>query len=348
MLFAFFTAGSLCSCVNYRIHIQVLPPDTYKVKLDDQIDKGKTDSMGAADFTLMNMSKALSPKISVENGKYNGFVVLDPYTPMINAKNLDTLSVVRGADGYRQYSLRFLVDKSQYRVKHNLTPAGTPPQSTVEIVTEPGPTSSEKNSWAFQVSRESLHGINDNPQYARKIAAVGATCNFIGMGLNYATFFIPTMNSDSTINVAGLLLGLGMSAASGPLQIAGTSYAVGGAKLAWELGETKCESWHDQFDLWTYYKGGWVFVALNGVFGIVSEFVPRTDRGTALTVSLISLGLNIGRDVFWSIADVKALSMTRKIEDCLGEQKMPAHHLKLELEPYATRGGAGGRCSLLF
>ena len=111
-LFACLAVASFCSCVNYRIHVQVLPPDVYNVKLDDQIDKGKTDHTGAIDFTLINMSKAVSPKISVENGKYNGFAVLDPYAPMIAAKNLDTLIVVKGADGYREYSLWFIVNEA--------------------------------------------------------------------------------------------------------------------------------------------------------------------------------------------------------------------------------------------
>ncbi|HMD68127.1 MAG TPA: hypothetical protein VKF42_04545, partial [Chitinivibrionales bacterium] len=267
-LFACLALASFCSCINYRIHIQVLPPDTYNVKLDDQIDKGTTDSAGSADVTLIKLTYGANPKITVGNGRGSGYVVLDADVPILAAKNLDTLSVVRGADGYRVYSLRFLVDEGRYRVKRNLAPAETPPMPQVETVAEPGPTSSEKKSWAFQVSRESLHGINDNPTHAQKIATVGATCNFIGMGLNYATLFIPVYNSDTTINGVGLVSSLLLGLASGPLQIVGTSYAMGGAKLAWELGEGKCDASKSPFDLWGYYKGGWVFVALNGVFGI--------------------------------------------------------------------------------
>jgi hypothetical protein len=112
-LFACLAVASLCSCVNYRIHVKVLPPDTYKVRLNDETDLGSTDSTGTADFTLMKMSKASTPKISIENKKLNGYAVLDAYEPTLDSKNLDSLSVAKVVNGYREYSLRFLVERAQ-------------------------------------------------------------------------------------------------------------------------------------------------------------------------------------------------------------------------------------------
>jgi hypothetical protein len=332
--FACIAAFFLVSCTNYRIHLQVLPQDTYNVKLNDEIDKGKTDSTGAADVVLMNMSKAASPQITVTNKKYSGFVVLDAYVPMLAARNLDTLSVAADSAGWRRYNLQFIVDPVQFRAKHAPAPSTPAPVERVEppaaTVTEtPFP---DQQSSSFEASRKTVHSINDNPQYARKLAVTGATCNFIGMGLNYATAFIPVYNSDGSVNSGGLVTSLLMGVASGPLQIAGTSYAIGGAKLAWELGgENKCDASKQPFDLWTAYKGGWVLTAVGGIFSVISGFVPKTDEGTALTFSLISVGLNIGRDVFWTISNIKALSMTRKVKECCEEQKMPAHRVRLEL-----------------
>jgi|GEM_PF-7018004 hypothetical protein len=339
---------SLDSCVNYRLHVQVLPPDTYGIKLDDEIDKGVTDSAGRADLTLANTSKAVSPKLSVGKGANGGYVVLDAYAPILAAKNLDTMSLDTSAvKGYRSYSLRFLVDEAQYREKHGLPAPLTAPRplTVAESSTQRLPDPVVDISGNFS---KPVHGPNDNIGYARKIVVTGTTCNFIGMGLNYATLFIPVGNSDGTTNDVGLVSALILGVASGPLQIAGTSYAVGGAKLAWELGEGKCDASNSSFDLWGYYKVGWGLTAADGVFGIMSGFFPKSSSGTVLAINLIGLGLRIARDVCWSTLNLKALTLTRKEKDCLGERKTSNRHLRMELEPYSIRDGGGVRCALLF
>jgi hypothetical protein len=52
--------------------------------------------------------------------------------------------------------------------------------------------------------------------------------------------------------------------------------------------------------------------------------------------------------VFWCISNAKSLTMTRKVKECLEEQPTPAHHIRLELSPYAKAGGMGVQCSLKF
>jgi hypothetical protein len=342
---------ALASCTSYRIHVKVIPEDTYNVFLNDAINKGATDSAGVKDLFLEKVSVSESPKITVRNKIYSGYARLDAYEPMLSGRNVDSLSVVKGPNGERVYNIRFLVNRRSHGQEQA---APRPPvkeekpavQETTmafegdEMVEVPPP--------ATRISSRSLHGINDNPDYARKIAATGSACFFVGMGLNYATAFIPVYNSDGSPNVGGLVASLGAGLAGSVMSIAGTSYAVGGAKLAWELGEGRCDVSKEPFTLWGPYKGGWVFVALGGAFGVISGFVPVNDMSTALTLTVITLGLQIGRDVCWSIVNIKASGMTRKVKECLEEQKTPSHHLRLELDPFVTRQGAGMRCSLLF
>jgi hypothetical protein len=367
LLFAGALFAFLASCTSYRIHLKVLPEDTYNVVLNDAVDKGATESNGQKDLSLINVSLGSSPKISVSNARDSGYVVLDGYIPMLASKNVDSLSVVNGPNGDRVYDIRFnmtsVVLQEKQPAKQGETdqaPAvareNQPPESA-QGVQHPQKAGSE----TVEISEESpvVKGRpgryldpTRTPEYARKIATTGAACYFVGMGLNYITPFLSAalLNTrDTGSMLGGALLVLAIGAASGALQVAGTSYAAGGAALAWELGQGKCDASKEHpLSVWTFYKGGWVFMALGGAYDLVTSFVPVHDQGTALTLSVISLGLMIGKDIFWSITNAKALTMTRHVKECLEEQKTPAHHLKLELDPYATRGGAGLRCSLLF
>ncbi len=361
----FLAALVSASCINYRIHVQVQPKDVYSVKINDVDDKGSTDSSGNKDITLPKTMGVENPKVSVENKKLSGYAVLDPYVPMVASRNVDSLAVNTSSDGYRNYYIRFLLNKPKpLALRDSLVDTvgrKKPVEEQISQIQKPSAQPRNGEAKAFEESRRTLRGINDNPAYARKLAATGSVFFFIGMGLGYAANFLPvslvTVDSsssygaatyDTTYNIGGALLVLAAGAASQAMEIAGTSYAIGGAKLSWELGEGKCEASSHPFDLWGAYKGGWIFTALGGIYGAISSFVPRTDPSTALTMSLIGLGLSVGRDVCWTISNVKALSMTKHVKECLEEQKTPAHHLRLELNPYATRSGGGVRCSLIF
>ena len=351
MLFAGVLVMGLVSCTTYRIHLKVIPEDTYNVFLNDKESKGTTDSAGQKDIVLEKVYVAANPKITVKNKVHSGYVVLDAYEPMLGSRYLDSLSVTKGANGERLYNIRFLVDRQMFNEKHfPARVASAPVQKKVAPPSSnPDQDSAEPISNEYGRKAAFSRGLNDNPGYARKIAGTGAACFFVGMGLDLATLFIPVYNnSDSTPNIGGLLASAGVGLTGNIMQIVGVSYAVGGAKLAWELGGGKCEMSKEPFTLWGPYKAGWVFVALGGVFSVISGFVQPNDQSTALTVAVIGLGLQIGRDVCWSITSVKASAMTRNVKECLEEQKMPTHHMRLELNPYATRGGAGLRCSLLL
>jgi hypothetical protein len=345
---------ALVSASNYRIHIKVLPEDVYDVYLNENVKKGTTDKAGVIDFSLENVAKGANPRIMVMGNVNSGSVVLDGENSLRSGNKVDSLSVKKSPNGDWVYDIRFIVDPQLYAQKNNVTIGQQPQNPTASINPQPLQLQRKNNvvfSGGQQVQKKkySFIGINDNIEYARKISTTGAACFFIGMGINYAAAFIPVTNgNDTSINVGGLLLSLGLSVASGPLEIAGTSYAMGGAKLAWELGEGKCEASNQPFDLWGYYKGGWAFVAIGGAFSVISAFVPKTDQGTALTLSLVGLGLQIGRDVCWSIANVKSLTMTRKLKECLDEQKTPAYRMRLELQPVVVRSGMGLQGTLLF
>jgi hypothetical protein len=356
----------LVSCTSYRIHLKVLPETAYNVILNDEIDKGTTDSAGKKDFSLVNVSLAASPKLTVTNRKDSGFVVLDGYIPQLAAKNLDSLSVVKGPNGDRIYDIRFIVDPVLFREKHpaeetrtvqaranapekkpaeSAGNAAQPQKPVIETgeITEDLPVPAERPGKYYDPTR--------SLEYARKIATTGAACYFVGLGLAYVSpVLLLSMNPTDTGALVGMAItSLLMGAAAGALQIAGTSYSAGGAALAWELGQGKCDASQEHpLSVWTFYKGGWVFTALSGIFSAITSLIPVQDQGTALTLSVISLGLNIGRDVFWSISNAKALTMTRRVKECLEEQNTPAHHIRFELNPYATRGGMGMQCTLKF
>ena len=355
------------SCTSYRIHLKVLPETTYNVILNDEIDKGTTDSTGQKDLSLINVSLSSSPKLTVTNRNNSGYVVLDGYIPMLAGKNVDTVSVVNGPAGDRVYDIRFnmapVLSPEKQLAKNGGTaqaPVVAPenqPMEPVQDVRQPQQAKTEtdeitENSPAPEGRPGRSYDPTRTPEYARKIATAGAAGYFVGMGLNYLTPFLSAAvinMRDTGAMLGGLLMVLAVGAASEALQIAGTSYAAGGAALAWELGQGKCDASKEHpLSVWTFYKGGWVFMALGGIFGLVTNFVPVNDPGTAISLSAISIGLMIGKDIFWSITSAKALTMTRHVKECLEEQKTPAHHLRFELDPYATRGGAGMRCSLLF
>ena len=343
----------LCtSCTQYRIHVKVVPEDTYEVTLDDYSNFGTTDTSGEKDLAFKQNSLAPGPKISVSNKTGNGYVILGG-SDRTESKHLDSISVVKGAGNEKICYVRFLVDPVLYNEKH-AAKTGKPAPAPVKTDTMPEylPNSVKDKEEIVEFPGNGGHvvyrGINDNPQYARKLARTGTACFFVGMGLNYATAFIPTRNSDTSVNAGGFVVSLLMGVASGPLQIAGTSYAVGGAKLAWELGTGTCDQSNEPFTLWGPYKAGWVFMALSGIASGIASIVSMGDQNTGAIISLVSLGLSIGHDVCWSIANIKACHMTGRIRDCLEEQKTPAHRMRLELEPYAVTKGMGLRCSLIL
>lgn len=126
ILLALFIATLLHSCAYYRIHIHVDPPDLYNVKLNNEINKGETNPSGTADLTLTGLPITASPKITVENKKYQGYALLDSRIPLKAARNLDSLSVAGDTSGGREYSLWFLVDEAHYGRAHNLPPTAAP------------------------------------------------------------------------------------------------------------------------------------------------------------------------------------------------------------------------------
>ncbi len=338
------------SCVSYRIHLSVLPPGAYDVKLDNSVDEGNTNGAGKMDLYLQKVPRSESPKVAVANGGLSGFAVLDADTPVLEEQNVDSLRVTTNAGGERVYDIRFVLDRQLRNNNPDTVSAGQGPGEEIGA-TPSAPVAvgaSRLSVAAASPAPQELRGFNDNPEYARKIATTGATCFFIGMGLNYASAFVPQRINDSTPNIGGMVVALGMGLASAPLEIAGTSYAVGGAKLSWELGGDRCEESREPFTLWRPYKGVWILMAVGGALSVISSLASASDQSAALSLSLISLGLDIGRDVCWSIVNIKALNMTRKEKECLDEQKMPANRMRLELQPYAVRGGGGARCSLLF
>jgi hypothetical protein len=356
---------------DYRVHLKVLPENTYTIIVDyvsskgPAVTKGYTNSKGEKDFFIPDVSAASQPTVTVKNEKYGGYVVLDMHQSSAGSKFVDTISV-QDINGVRECTIRFLVDPEAFKNKQmgkSGTPASGRDNRNVEVL------ENEKDAGTMQiVENESGEIIGNNqpglkhqgtrridptrtPDYARKIASTGAACYFVGMGLSYITPFLAAsvMTTNDPGSALGGLIGvllIGMT--SDVLEIAGTSYAVGGTALSWELGQGTCDGVNGRFEGWNYYKGGWVFLALGGAFGALTSLVKVQDQGTAITLTLISLGLTIGKDVFWSISNVKALTLSRKVKECLEEQPTPSYHMKLQLEPYAKAGGMGMRCSLLF
>ncbi len=347
---------------NYQITLKVYPEGVYTVSLNNSTTKVSTNDKGEKKFVVRDASMTTQPKIIVEKDGLSGYVVLDKNVETIDAKNLDTV-IVKNVNGDRVYDITFIVDPELMRQKHGgivgVLDTNQNSGAPVGNITDNGDKRNANpdtgkviinKKRVLQYSEIRRNDPTRTPEYARKIATSGAVCYFVGMGLSYITPFLSASvnvhDQDAAVGTAITVLIIG--AASEALEISGSSYAVGGSALAWELGRGKCSDVPAGFDGWGYYKGGWVFIALGGVFGAISSVVPANDAGTAVSLALISLGLNIGKDVFWSISSAKALTMTRKVKNCLQEHESTSYHMRLELQPYCVVGGMGLKCALKF